>query len=223
MPMFEASDYVVDRSDNQVMDMPPQYDLPKMLNQDGIAETCGFLENFKSPGFGHVSYLPEYHKAIQKVPTKVLFNIRDPRDIVIAEFEKAKTYPPNLPFFLDYLDKQEGIRVMKKADPIAELIRFSAARWPRWLGWLQHNYVMPVKFEDLRWKTHSTVAKIAAWLSPDMPIDIDGTAQRRKPKKRNPTFRRGISGEWMVTFTSKHKKLAEELLGEIIRELGYEV
>ena len=54
-------------------------------------ETIEELRNFTGKRFGHISYMPEYAEAIQAKPTKVVFNVRDPRDVVIAEYENIKT------------------------------------------------------------------------------------------------------------------------------------
>jgi hypothetical protein len=100
--------------------------------------------------FGHVGYMPEYAKVLQETNTQVLFNIRDPRDVVVAEYEnglKKLEADPKIPPLWDFYDEEAGMRIFKKPDPITDLIIMAGVRWPCWLGWLQHDFVMPVKME----------------------------------------------------------------------------
>ena len=216
---------VVDRSYNEMLDMPKYLHLSTEINQSGMKEVVEKLRTFNGKLMGHLTYLPEYAEALQAQPTKVLFNIRDPRDVVIAEYESGlrhlregrKAKP-----LWDFVDDRDGKSAFEREDVIAELIVYAAARWPRWLGWLDHDFVLPVKYEDLRLKPIETITSICIWLVPFQCDQISHLAIRAQPKSTNPTFRRGIPGEWKEKFTEKHRKLSEELLTPIIERLGYE-
>lgn len=219
MPALHIDRDIVDRSYNELTDIPYRYrnGNGKAISPEGVEETCQQLRTFGGFAFGHLSYLPEYAEAMQTDETKVLFNVRDPRDIIVSEFYSASMGRwPNL--FIE----QYGKRLSEMDDPISELIELAAARWPKWIGWLNHSFVMKVKYEDLRLNGAETVYKMSEFLC---PIEIDRNACVRKlsPGPKNPTFRRGVPGEWKEVFTDGHKKKAELLLGSIIETLGYEL
>ena len=227
VPMFLIIPDVVDRSWNDWINVPERYNLNREINPPGVKETCGNLRKFKAGAnraFGHLSYLPEYAEVFEETDTKVLFNIRDPRDIIAAEYGNAQRYATKerkgMPLH-NFLDKEDGKFLYEKDDPITELIIFSAARWPRWLGWLDHDFVMPVRYEDLRLHTRETVEKIHAWLGGRECNPIGKMVQSARPVATNPTFRKGLVGEWRKTFEPHHVELAEELLKDIIEKLGY--
>jgi len=227
MPMFVVSPDVVDRSWTDWVNVPERYGLNKEINLEGVHETVQNLRQFKAnsqKAFGHVAYMPEYAQVLQETHTKVLFNVRDPRDIVVSEYMNALRKfdaGDKMPMW-NYYDKEDGKYLFEKEDPITELIIFATARWPRWLGWLEHDFVKKVKYEDLRLNTKETVIEICDWLEGFGCPDIDTIVRNALPKRDNPTFRRGVPGEWKDTFKLHHMKLADELLSGIIETLGYE-
>lgn len=219
MPALRIGPDVIEFSKNDMLDLPPRYGrwYGRELNTQAVAVTCDTLRAYEGKAFGHISYLPEYADALQAVPTKVLFNVRDPRDVIVAEFHSIqKGGWPNL--FVPLYQKEISLL----DDPISELIELAAARWPHWLGWLDHDWVMEVKYEDLRLDSEATVRKIIEFVYP-YRFDFNSTLQGLNPRPKNPTFRKGIPGEWRETFTAEHKERASNMLGEIITRLGYEV
>jgi hypothetical protein len=230
MPMFEPIADVVDRCG--VMSIAVAKLLgeeDKDYNPKGLAETAEKLRTFEGRRFGHIYYRPEYAQALQSNPTKVLFNVRDPRDIVVAEYENMKREylrhgRENHRALWDFYDTRAEMTLYQKPDTISDLIRFASYRWPHWLGWLDYDWVLPVKYEELRLHTVETCQKIHDWLGGGLsPISAGEMAVKAKPRHGNPTFRRGIPGEWVTAFSDEHKKLSEELLGEFIEKLGYEI
>jgi hypothetical protein len=169
--------------------------------------------------------MPEYAEVLEETDTRVIFNVRDPRDVVVAEYENAKRKleadPKDIPLW-DFYDSEAGMRIFEKDDPITDLIILASARWPRWLGWLDHDFVLKIKYEDLRLKTHETTLEIFQWAQPMGIPDARTLAEGAKPQDGNPTFRRGIPGDWKRTFELHHAKLAKELLSDIVERMGYE-
>jgi len=218
---------VVDRGHSSFINMPKRYGLNRDINWDGVEETVKNLRVFKhsqNMAFGHVAYMPEYAEVLEETDTLVLFNIRDPRDVVIAEYENARRKieadPQSLPLW-DFYDEEAGMRIFQKPDPIIDLIIFAAARWPRWLGWMDHDFVKVVKYEDLRLRTHETCQEIFKFAQGVGIIDARALAKGTMPKPENPTFRKGQPGEWAEKFKPHHTKLAKELLSDIIERMGY--
>lgn len=229
MPMFMPHiPDVVDRSWNCWVNAPKRYALNPKINRPGVEEVVGNLRQFKggaTKSFGHLSYMPEYAQVFKETATKVLFNIRDPRDIVVAEYGNAQRHfaeeRKGFPLY-NFRDQEDGKFLYEKEDPITELIILASARWPRWLGWLEHDFVYKVKYEDLRLKPRETVEGICEWLGGEKCSGIDAMVKNAQPNPPPPTFRKGLVGEWITTFQPHHVELSEELLSDIIEKLGYE-
>ena len=237
-PMFMPDcPSIVDRSgvSNKGMDdwgfNSGNYPLPRM------SETIAELESFNKHGrnhvraFGHVAYLPEYAKAVQTAPTKVVFNVRDPRDVIVAEIARIKMWEAEdrIQFaWLNYKRESDDKRINEIADPIAEMIMIAAAKWKNWIGWLDHDFVTRLQFEELRLRPLETANWLTEQLKPVVlpkspPQMVEAAAAGRKPGSLTPSFRKGKVGEWKSLFKAHHKKLAYELMGEIIERLGYEI
>jgi len=227
MPIFVVRPDVVDRGHSQWVDVPDRFGLNKEINWDGVHETVENLRVFRNNSmraFGHIAYMPHYAEVLEQTNTKVLFNIRDPRDVVVAEYENArrqfKADPTGSPLW-NFMDTQSGKRIFEKDDPISDLIVLAAARWPRWLGWMEHDFVKVVKYEDLRLRTKETLEDICDWMDGHFCDPIGEMMSNAIPKPKNPTFRKGNVGDWKRTFRPHHVKLAQELLEDVLLQMGY--
>lgn len=229
VPMFTPNcPDVVDRSHVDWINVPKRYRLNTEVNHEGVIETCGNLRNFQygaSKAFGHLAHRPEYAKVFMETSTKVLFNVRDPRDIVVAEYRNAQRKfaidSKDMPLW-NYYDAEAEKFLYDHDDPIRELIILASARWPQWIGWLDYDFVLKVKYEDLRLDTVNEVDRIRTWLNEQECYSAEIMVKKAKPAKSNPTFRRGVPGEWTAVFTPENRALADELLGDILDRLGYE-
>jgi hypothetical protein len=228
MPIFVTRPDVVDRGHSQWVDVPDRFGLNREINWDGVQETVGHLWQFKHSSdraFGHLAYMPEYAQVLEATDTRVLFNIRDPRDVVVAEYYNAmrqfEADPASSPLW-NFFDKEAKKRIFEKEDPISDLIILAAARWPRWLDWMEHDFVKTVKYEDLRLNTRETLEDIMGWLDGNFCAPIDTMVQRALPRPKNPTFRKGNVGDWKRTFKLHHTQLAMVLLGDVLGRMGYE-
>ena len=228
---------IVDRSSVHLKGMDAwgfnsdNYPLPRM------SETISELETFNKHGrdhvraFGHVAYLPEYAKAVQKLPTKVIFNVRDPRDVIIAEIAHIKIHEKAGRIheaWLNYKRDSDDRRINELDDPIMEMIKIDAVKWRNWIGWLDHNFVIRLQFEELRLKPLETAMRLTEQLRPAVPPKspaqmVQASESGRKPGSTTPSFRKGNVGEWKSYFRDRHKKLAKELMGDIIERLGYDL
>jgi len=228
MPMFEPISDIEDRSRVSRVVLEPYLGSHAKYNQEGIGMTCHDLATFGDRRFGHIAYQPEYAEAIQKIPTKVLFNIRDPRDVVVAEYKNMERHYKKYgqdghKALWDWYDNNVGKYIFDKEDTLTDLIHFASLRWPKWIGWLDYKWTMPVKYEELRLDTLNTCEKICNWLDGLCPIEPLKMAKKAKPRPKNPTFRKGIPGDWITEFENRHKQLANDILGDIILKLGYKL
>ena len=223
MPALGIHPHIVDRSGNSLSMISKYIDHEIPVGQDGIEITCKSLRTFENRAFGHVSYLKEYVEAIQTTPTKVIFNVRDPRDVIVAEYHNLYKKMPEQRGWPDFILK-EGMYLSDSDDPISHLIDF-AIRWERWLGWMDEEFVYTVRFEDLRTKGMETCTSLISWIRSFGIVisDPHNIYKRLAPTRDNPTFRKGLIGEWKDVFSDEHKKKAERVLGHIITRLGYEI
>jgi len=199
---------------------------PAPLPSELSAKTVETLRSFPGKAFGHVAYLPEYAEALQVQPTKVILNVRDPRDVVIAEYEsilKTRAMGGSEGEGLwNFHIPEEGNRLLiDTADPISWLIRLAALRWPNWLGWMKHDFVRVVHYETLRLRTAECVHEMLEWLGPEIPTRAEHLMAMQSGNVKAPTFRKGLVGEHRTRFTKEHWRLSNELLGPILKRLGY--
>lgn len=227
VPAFGVKKHIVGRV-CQDMARVEGWDIAHRPITERMGETTSDLINFKDRAFAHLPYLPEYAEALQAVPTKVLFNVRDPRDIVVANFYNINKvyYKGKYPGakglgHLNFVNSETKKLLIEMPDPISELIKIEAKRWPEWLGWLKHDFVMMVKYEDLRTNADEIVTKIAEFLLP-YGIGIPTVVGNLRPQHSNPTFRAGRIGDWRREFNEQQKELANELFAETLEILEYE-
>jgi len=217
MPALGIEEQIVDRSNHPMTYVSKYVGTAPKINKDGVKKTVNALQKMPGKAFGHVSFLPEYLKVLNEQPTKIIFNIRDPRDVIVSEYHNMLSGKSE---WLNFWLPEKQCKVLDD-DPISHLIDF-ATRWEAWTGWMFHTSVYVVRYEDLRMNGANTCLELAEWLLP-YEIDPKAVAENLLPKKLNPTFRKGGIGDWNWEFSDEHKKKTEKVLGHIIDKLGYKV
>jgi hypothetical protein len=102
-----------------------------------------------------------------------------------------------------------------------------AERFAPYLGWLEHDEVLAIHFEDLIHDRAATLTRIMDHLLVRAPLRasrqliLDSLEASINPTK-SPTFRSGKTGEWKKYFTEEHKELFKKVGGELLVKLGYE-
>lgn len=188
-----------------------------------MVETLNALESFPSKAFGHIPYLPEYAEALRTQPTKVLFNIRDPRDVIVSEYMNLKRNHKKSMQNIGHLNLllPNGIYLYKSPDPIAELIKLSPILWANWYGWLDEDFTVVLKYEDLRLRSKTTIKELVKSLGGCNLPSPDIMEAQAKDTDWSTTFRKGLVSEWKLIFTPKHRVMADELLQPVLDRLGY--
>jgi len=225
MPALGFSKDVEDFGHGHLIDIPRYVpNIEHVVNEEGRDRTAKVLKEFRGKLFGHVSYLTHYEDALKEKPTKVLLNVRDPRDIVISEYHKMIRMKGLPAIFWQDFELQDGSYVhdMNKEDAINEFILYASKRWPHWLGWLYSDMTLMVKYENLRTNAKEELNKIVAWVAPYPLPPIDQMILDLIPRASNPTFRKGNVGDWKDEFSESNKRQSNKLLGYIIDMLGYE-
>jgi hypothetical protein len=197
---------------------------------DRMENTIKKLSSFSGKAFGHLAYIPEFAVALRSQPTKFLFNVRDPRDIIVGEYEKMlgmRRKNPQHPIITHWGNYQtpgrDGVRLMEGPDPIGDLIQVAGLRWKNWIGWLDEDFTYLLHYEDLRLRTLETCNHVKAAFA-DCPLPPAATmASQANDTGWSTSFRKGLVGEHKNYFTPEHFALAEEHLGWVMERLGYDL
>jgi hypothetical protein len=103
------------------------------------------------------------------------------------------------------------------------------ARFEPYLGWLELDQVMSIRFEDLIRDKERVIGQIldhfsqfsGCQLSLPRREAIEALTRCTDPAK-SLTFREGKTGGWRKHFTDEHKALFKEVAGDLLIRLGYE-
>ena len=183
-------------------------------------------------GWGYVEASPE-NVAFLCQPNRVNYFIyRDPRDLLVSQV-----------FFATDMQEEHGMHAFYKSLPdFDERLKVAITgidrdglymvnvkkRYEGVFQWLEQNYVMCLRFEDL---INNREATLNAMLDEVEKTGYKIPMQREKalailmqaiqPKKSH-TFRSGKTGGWREHFTEEHKKLFKDVAGDLVIRLGYE-
>ncbi|MFT3892282.1 MAG: sulfotransferase domain-containing protein [Anaerolineales bacterium] len=159
------------------------------------------------------------------------FIFRDPRDVVVSHVfyvtdmeahHVHHDYYQSLPDF----DARLKASILGRPDAGVEFLDI-AARFAPYLGWLDHDDVLAIHFEDLINDRALALTRIMEHLLPRAPLQatreliLDSLESSINPQ-RSPTFRSGKTGEWKKYFKEEHKKIFKDVAGDLLVKLGYE-
>ncbi len=159
------------------------------------------------------------------------FIFRDPRDVVVShvfyvtDMEARHVhhdYYQSLPDF----DSRLKISILGRSDTNIEFSNI-ADRFAPYLGWLDHEEVLTIHFEDLIHNRAATLTRIMDHFLARAPLPstrqlILNSLETSINPKKSPTFRSGKTGEWKKYFIDKHKRIFKEVAGDLLVKLGYE-
>ncbi len=159
------------------------------------------------------------------------FIFRDPRDVVVShvfyvtDMEARHVhheYYKSLPDF----DARLKVSILGRPDSNIEFPNI-AERFAPYLGWLDHDKVLKIHFEDLIHHRESTLLSIMNHLLSRVTLPtprelILNSLEAAINPKKSPTFRSGKTGEWKKYFTEEHNKIFKEVAGDLVIKLGYE-
>jgi hypothetical protein len=198
--------------------------------------TCGFIRGFV-PGEiirGHLCYEPLYADELNKRHTVNYFIYRDPRDVVVSEahyLRDMNRWHKLHPYFRDAATMEDAIMLsINGLDPPVPGIPYPniAARFNRYIGWLDRDDCLSIRFEDLVSEQQPEIIRsIAEFYAPRTQTSFDveaATTHMRTliaPKKSH-TFRSGKKAGWQREFTAAHRARFAEVTGDLLLRLGYE-
>ena len=182
---------------------------------------------------GHMPFSPQFEEVLIKNNIKMILITRDPRDVINSEL-KFFLHTKNLVLHKYYnsLTWDEGIRSIifgvpqSKDGPNQPSIKDVLLDFRPWLF---KPYVYVTKFEDLvgsqgggdnRVQTEEikAIAKhLELAVSDEELINI-----KSNMFGGTHTFRKGVIGSWKRKLSKVHRLACNELIGDLLMELGYE-
>ena len=201
-----------------------------------IQEIVGDIHNL-FPGeiaVGHVHATPENVSALIRSGFVNFFIYRDPRDVAVSHalWVTNKDVRHRLHGYytevLSDLEERIATSIMGVPDEALEFTNIRA-RFEPYLGWLELDQVMSIRFEDLIHGRERVIGQIldhfsqfsGCQLSLPRREAIEALTRCIDPAK-SLTFREGKTGGWRKHFTDEHKALFKEVVGDLLIRLGYE-
>jgi len=202
----------------------------------GEADTLRIIRSFQAGELirGHLFHAESYERRLCERKVVHYFIYRDPRDVALSEAHYLRSinrWHKLHPYFRD---------VPKLEDAITLAIRGMAEQYPelnfpnigqrfgRYAPWLDSSAVCSVRFEDLVGENRDIeIQRLADFYVQHTVNSIDAETLAEKMRgniapERSHTFRKGRSGGWRQQFTLEHRKLFQEITGNLLVQLGYE-
>lgn len=183
----------------------------------------------------HCIYTPELARLFRQQGTRTVCLLRDPRDLALSQMHYLKHNPPKRHFaheaFMALPSDHERLLVCIRGGELGgRRLQSLDERYRQFLGWEQDEGAVLVKFEDLvgprgggsAEAQRRAVERVAAHVG----ISVDECAIRSVEENLfgvGRTFRKGRIGGWQEEFSPEHERAAEEVVGPLLGELGYEV
>jgi hypothetical protein len=180
----------------------------------------------------HCVYSPELASLFAEGRMRVVCILRDPRDVAVSQMHyiKQKKRHPVHEAFMALPSDDERLLVSIRGGLLGkrELLSLDE-RYRQFLGWQRDENSVLVRFEDLvgprgggsAEAQRRTVERVARHLGvsvgeetvPSIEEDLFGLGR---------TFRKGQIGGWRSEFSEEHARVAREVAGPLLVELGYE-
>lgn len=170
-------------------------------------------------------------KIIDEKKIKVLFVIRDPRDIVLSHFKYVTNIDPTHHLYKLYSNmKDDDERLLASISGIDSVRPSIGVVLKEFEPWLNNESVFICRFEDLIGPegggSSDVQCELISSIAKYLEIQIDESVIRRISEKtfstRSSTFRKGKSGGWREVFQDIHIEAFKEVAGDELIKYGYE-
>ena len=226
--------------------------LPAVVTFDGFTgrqrspdEILDDLRRFRSGdiGYGHIHAFPAAVELLSGPSWATYFILRDPRDVVVSHVHYIAEMAPNHihhRYYHEVLTSfDERLRASITGVPVDELQKTTndkpvleplpdiRSRFEPFLGWLEHQEVLCLRYEDFityRDATLEQVLQHAVQRGFRLAVcrkDALQVLSNSIDPARSPTFRSGKVGSWRSSFTPEHQELFTEIVGNLLAKLGY--
>lgn len=201
-------------------------------NQNVLDATGGNLPNREKSGYSMVIKTHHYPALNLNLTDKIIFLIRDPRDIAVSAYYRYKVLkheepPHSLKEWLFYL--LHGLRPLSYA--------FTAYKWKKFIRLWTERKDIPfhkVSYEDVSQNTDSALRRILAYLN--VPVNdgiikeaiekfgFENLSGRKKGEESTGSmpFRKGIIGDYKNKFSYPELALFSVIAGGELKKMGYE-
>jgi len=184
-------------------------------------------------GYGHLHATPEISAALSRPDMASFFILRDPRDVVVSHVYYVTELEPNHVHHRYYVDALtsfgERLRASILGRPeLANSFPDIAGRFAPYLGWLENERVLTLRFEDFITAREETLVRVYEHVARHGFTYPGGREQAVQllagniDPESSPTFRSGKVGGWQEHFTPAIKDLFKQVTGDMLVRLGYE-
>jgi hypothetical protein len=183
---------------------------------------------------GHLYFEPRYAEALAEQNTVNYFIYRDPRAVVVSEahylremnrWHRLAKYFRRVPT----IDDAISLSITGLDPPVPGIVYPNiAARFARYRGWLNDARCLAIRYEDLVSDARAGVIQQMAELyarhcAGDLEIAACVSAMTGAiAPERSHTFRSGKKSGWRNEFTPEHRRLFDQVVGDLLFELNYE-
>ncbi len=171
----------------------------------------------------HAFYNEKNLEIIKKNNYHVLFIYRDPRDVAVSMAHWMRKKP------LDSIALIPNLELINDDELLTKCINYTRQLFAQWHLWKQNKAAHLIRFEDLVGTKGGGSHRAQLRAIKGIARHLKLRANKKKIKAiaqilfgGTPTFRKGQIGVWRTTFNSAHIKLAHELMGKLIINMGYE-
>lgn len=184
-------------------------------------------------GYGYIGAQDPFIDALSRPGRATVFLYRDPRDMIISHIFYATQMHPGhwmRHYYTERLHTMEeriNAAIQGVDEPGSELTEVRK-RYEGYLGWLDQDGVLSLRFEDLIQDREATLGLLLDYLekrgfTPTAPRQtaIETLSSAIAPRKSG-TFRKGVPGNWKEHFTEANKAIFKGKTGDLLITLGYE-
>jgi len=211
------------------------------IERHSLEEAALVLGGIRHGAFlkGHMGYLPSLEALFVGLGIGMVFIYRDLRDVIVSQAYHIRSSNKDLRFphraeftGMDFEDTM--IAVIEGLGGLESIF----TRWDTYSKWLDCEWVLPMKFEQLRNRSNQAVTRFFDYVYHHAMGDSGlvgylGTnairnaatslmLQEMGNRSQSVTFRKGKTGEWKREFTPAVTKAFKENGGDWLQSLGYE-
>lgn len=186
----------------------------------------------------HLSLSPQLDPILVLRNVKVIFIIRDPRDVCVSLHHWIKRYQDHYfhSIYMNYANDDERLMICIKgheallSNGINNGLISIDNHFLRRLAWLDYPGCCPVRYEHLvgpsgggdSKQQREEVIRIERFLNLTLSLRDLEYIVRNIYSTKTATFRKGQIGGWREEMTEAHKSAFKEVSGQLLIELGYE-
>ena len=180
----------------------------------------------------HVYWSAEAVEAIKDAGAKVIFMMRDPRDVLVSllYFYLFHDYTNHIASWLRTECDNDGDRLMALINGVPDVFE-SRCRWLEYfVPWADEDHVCVVRFEELVGERggaddntqRDAVMRMSDFLGIELSQGVIDSIKKESWRKDAATFRKGRLGQWKELFSPAHRDAFKQQFGRQLVEMGYE-